>query len=47
MLRFVGKVKNHAPSITAEAMKPLYHLGWTDEAISSISVCALFSYWIH
>ena len=45
MLRFVGKVKNHAPSITAEAMKPLYHLGWTDEAIfSAVSVCALFNF---
>src|ERR1039458_8693795 len=46
MLRFVGKVNLHAPSITAGDMQPLYQVGWTDEAIySAISVCALFNFY--
>jgi alkylhydroperoxidase family enzyme len=46
LLRFVGKVNHHSPSITAEDMTPLRKVGWTDEAIYfAITVCALFNFY--
>lgn len=46
MLRFVRKVNHHSPSVTADDVKPLYGLGWTDEAIYyAITVCALFNFY--
>ena len=32
LLRFVTKVNHRAWEITADDMKPLYAVGWTDEA---------------
>jgi alkylhydroperoxidase family enzyme len=46
LLRFVTKVNHESPSISAEDMKPLYQLGWMDEAIYyAITVCALFNFY--
>ena len=46
LLRFVSKVNEQSPSITAEDMKPLYEAGWDDEAIYyAITVCALFNFY--
>jgi alkylhydroperoxidase family enzyme len=46
MLRFVGKVNHHSPSITPEDMQLLYAVGWDDEAIYyAITVCALFNFY--
>jgi hypothetical protein len=46
LLRFVDRVNQHSPEITAEDMQPLYALGWDDEAIYyAITVCALFNFY--
>jgi alkylhydroperoxidase family enzyme len=46
LFRFVGKVNHNSPRITAEDMKPLYAVGWTDEAIYfAITACALFNFY--
>ena len=46
LLRFVDKVNQHSPSITAADMQPLYDAGWTDEAIYyAITICALFNFY--
>jgi hypothetical protein len=46
LLRFVSKVNHDSPKITAEDMKPLYEVGWNDEAIYyAITVCALFNFY--
>jgi len=46
LLRFIGKVNHNSPRITAEDMKPLYAVGWTDEAIYfAITACALFNFY--
>jgi hypothetical protein len=46
LFRFVDKVNQDSPRITAEDMQPLYAVGWTDEAIYfAITVCALFNFY--
>ena len=46
LFRFVDKVNHDSPRITAEDMKPLYAVGWNDEAIYfAITVCALFNFY--
>ena len=46
MLRFVDKVNEDSPSITADDMLPLYAQGWTDEQIwYAVTVCALFNFY--
>ena len=46
LLRFVTKVNHRAWEISAEDMKPIYAVGWTDEAIYyAITVCALFNFY--
>ena len=46
LFRFVGKVNHDSPRITAEDMKPLYEVGWQDDAIYlAITVCALFNFY--
>ena len=46
LLRFVGKVTHNSEAITAEDMKPLYAVGWNDEAIYfTITTCALFNFY--
>jgi hypothetical protein len=46
MLRFVGKVNEDSPAITAADMEPLYAMGWDDEAIYyAITVCSLFNFY--
>ena len=42
----MSQVNRRSPEITAEDMKPLYEVGWTDEAIYfTITVCALFNFY--
>ncbi len=46
LFRFVEKVNHDSPRITAEDMKPLYAVGWNDDAIYfAITVCALFNFY--
>ncbi len=46
LLRFVDKVNHDSPRITAADMKPLYEVGWDDDAIYlAITVCALFNFY--
>ena len=46
LFRFAGKVTHDAQRITAEDMKPLYAVGWDDDAIYfTITVCALFNFY--
>jgi alkylhydroperoxidase family enzyme len=46
LLRLITKVNHRAWEITADDMKPLYAVGWTDEAIYyAVSVCALFNFY--
>jgi alkylhydroperoxidase family enzyme len=46
LLRFIQKVNNDSPQITAADMQPLYAAGWDDEAIYfAITVCALFNFY--
>ena len=46
LLRFTSKVNHRAWEITADDMKALYVVGWTDEAIyNAVTVCALFNFY--
>ena len=46
LLRFVAKVNERSPEITAADMAPLHAAGWTDEAAYyAITVCALFNFY--
>lgn len=46
LFRFVDKVNHDSPRIQPEDMKPLYEVGWDDEAIYlAITVCALFNFY--
>ena len=46
LLRFVDKVNQDSPRITAEEMEPLHAAGWNDEQIYyAITVCALFNFY--
>ena len=46
LFRFVDKVNHDSPKMSAEDMKPLYKVGWDDEAIYyAITVCALFNFY--
>jgi hypothetical protein len=46
MFRFVDKVNQDSPRITAEDIKPLHAAGWDDEAIYyAVTVCALFNFY--
>ena len=46
LLRFVDKVNLDSPHITADDMRPLYDVGWADDAIYyAITVCALFNFY--
>lgn len=46
LFRFIRKVNQDSPNITADDMKPLHEAGWTDEAIYyAITVCALFNFY--
>jgi alkylhydroperoxidase family enzyme len=46
LFRFVAKVNQDSPRITAGDMAPLYQAGWDDEAIYfAITVCALFNFY--
>ena len=46
LFRFVDKVNQDSPQITAETMVPLRDAGWDDEAIYfTITVCALFNFY--
>jgi len=46
LLRFVDQVNRHSHDITADAMQPLYAVGWNDAAIYyAITVCALFNFY--
>jgi alkylhydroperoxidase family enzyme len=46
LLRFVSKVNRNSPTMSPDDMKPLYQVGWSDEAIYyAITVCALFNFY--
>jgi len=46
LFRFVDRVNRCSPQITADDMRPLYDVGWTDESIYyAITVCALFNFY--
>jgi len=46
LLRFVDKVNHDSPQISEEDMKPLYAVGWNDDAIYfAVTVCALFNFY--
>jgi alkylhydroperoxidase family enzyme len=46
LLRFVSKVNHHSPTMSSEDMKPLYDVGWADDAIYyAITVCSLFNFY--
>jgi alkylhydroperoxidase family enzyme len=46
LLRFVSKVNIQSAAISPEDMKPLYEVGWADDAIYyAITVCALFNFY--
>jgi hypothetical protein len=46
LLRFVSKVNLQSPDIGPKDMKPLYEVGWADDAIYyAITVCALFNFY--
>ena len=46
LFRFIDKVNHDSPRITPDDMRPLYDVGWTDEAIYfAITVCALFNFY--
>lgn len=46
LFRFVEKVNHNSPRIGPDDMKPLYAVGWTDEAIYfAITACALFNFY--
>ena len=46
LFRFVQKVNEDSPRITAADIQPLHAAGWDDEAIYfAITVCALFNFY--
>ena len=46
LFRFVDKVHRDSPRITGHDMKPLYEVGWDDDAIYfAVTVCALFNFY--
>jgi hypothetical protein len=46
LFRFVRKVNLDSIHISADDMKPLYEVGWTDADIyCAITVCALFNFY--
>lgn len=46
LLRFVSTVNRNSPTMSPDDMKPLYEVGWDDEAIYyAITVCALFNFY--
>lgn len=46
LFRFVSKVNRNSLDISADDMKPLYGVGWTDADIyCAITVCALFNFY--
>jgi hypothetical protein len=46
LFRFVDKVNRDSPRIASDDMKPLYEVGWDDEAIYlAITICALFNFY--
>ena len=46
LFRFVIKVNESSPEITADDMEPVHAAGWSDEAIYfAITVCALFNFY--
>jgi hypothetical protein len=46
LFRFVDKVNHDSSRIRSEDMRPLYAVGWSDEAIYfAITVCALFNFY--
>lgn len=46
LFRFVSKVNRDSVHISEEDVKPLYDLGWRDDAIYyAITVCALFNFY--
>lgn len=46
LLRFVSKVNHDSPAMSPDDMKPLYEVGWADDAIYyAITVCALFNFY--
>ncbi len=46
LFRFVRRVNEESPKITADDMTPLRAAGWDDEAIYfAITVCALFNFY--
>ena len=46
LFRFVDKVNQDSPRITAADMAPLHEAGWTDAQIYyAITVCALFNFY--
>jgi alkylhydroperoxidase family enzyme len=46
LFRFVAKVNQDSPRITAQDMQPLHAAGWDDAAIYyAITVCALFNFY--
>jgi alkylhydroperoxidase family enzyme len=46
LFRFIDKVNDDSPNITASDMEPLRAAGWTDEQIYyAITVCALFNFY--
>lgn len=46
LFRFVAKVNHDSPRMSADDMKPLYDVGWEDDAIYlAITVCAMFNFY--
>ena len=46
LFRFVRRVNEESPKITAEDMVPLHAVGWQDDAIYfAITVCSLFNFY--
>ena len=46
LFRFVSKVNRNSVHVSADYMKPLYDVGWTDaEIYCAITVCALFNFY--
>jgi len=46
LFRFVAKVNEQSPAITADDIAVLHGAGWEDEAIYyAITVCALFNFY--
>ena len=46
LLRFVTKVNRTSPTMGPDDMRPLYDVGWDDDAIYyAITVCALFNFY--